>query len=83
MSKALPKLTLYFGPTFMRHSSTSLPTPLTLDRFPDVMPDKGCPDLARCPGVETVEPSTEWTAASVVYVFSDLDHIDMVIPPLP
>ena len=44
---------------------------------------EGCPHSGRCPGVETVEPTTEWTAASVVYVFSDLDHVDMVTITLP
>ena len=37
----------------------------------------------RCPGIEIVEPSTEWTAAPVVYVFSELDHALMVTSGLP
>ena len=44
---------------------------------------KGGSHLGRCPGIETVEPSTEWTAAPVVYVFSDLNHAVMVTPELP
>ena len=41
------------------------------------------PHSGRCPGVETVEPTTEWTAPSAVYVLSELDHVDMVTLLLP
>jgi len=39
--------------------------------------------LAAAPGVETVEPTTERAALAVVYVFSDLEHVDMVTFSLP
>ena len=67
----------------MRHANTPLPTALTLDRLPASMRARYVLTLAADPRVETVEPTTEWTAPPAVYVFSELDHVAVVTLMLP
>ena len=70
------------GPSWWKGSRSTAPKASDVGQISRLHLGEGCSHPGRCARVETVETTTERTAASVVDVFSDLDRASMGNAPV-